>query len=175
MENQKPSVKKIASNYGFILGLFSILVLVLVYVLNLEQDWKISVLSLVGSILIFAAALKAYRKANEGFLSLGEAIKVGLATAAIGGVIAAIYAYVHYAYVNPEYMVMVLEKAQTSVLEQNPDMPQEQLDMAMSMTEKFSSPFMMATFSLIGSLFFGFIISLIGGLILQNKRPEGSM
>lgn len=175
MENQKPSVKKIALNYGFILGLFSILVLVLVYALNLEQDWKVSVVSLLVSILIFTAAIKAYRKADDGILSLGDAIKVGLATAAIGGIIAAIYSYIHYSYINPEYIHMIIENAQTSMLEQNPDMPQEQIDMGINMTKKFSSPFMMGTFSLIGSLFFGFIISLIAGLVLQNKRPEATM
>lgn len=172
METQKSPLKQIAINYGMLLALLSIVVLVLMYVFNLEQDWKVSVVVSVVSIILFVKAIKTLKVEQQGYISVGEAIKVGLATAAISGIIGAIYTYLHYNFVYPEFIEIAIENARNQILEGNPDMPQEQYDMAIGMAEKFTSPGMMATFSLIGSLFFGFIISVITGLIIQNKRPE---
>ncbi len=169
MEKTSPSVKQIATNHGILLALLSILMLVIMYVANLEKNWALSIVSIALTILIFISAIKTFKVSNAGFLTVGDAIKVGLATAAIGGVISALYTYIHYTYVYPEFLQIILDTAREQVLKTNPDMSQEQIDMALSMTEKFSSPFMMATFSLIGSLFIGFIISIITGLIMQRK------
>jgi hypothetical protein len=42
----------------------------------------------------------------------------------------------------------------------------------MEMNAKFSSPWIVAAFAIIGNLFFGFIIALIAGLIMKNKNPQ---
>ena len=55
---------------------------------------------------------------------------------------------------------------------ENPEMPQEALDTARSMQEKMSSPLIFSAVQIIFALFFGFIISLIGGLIVKKSRPE---
>ena len=55
---------------------------------------------------------------------------------------------------------------------QNPEMPQEALDTARSMQEKMSSPSILTAVQIIFALFIGFIVSLIGGLIVKKSRPE---
>jgi hypothetical protein len=55
---------------------------------------------------------------------------------------------------------------------ENPEMPQDAIDTAREMSEKFSNPMISSAFQLIGALFIGFIISLIGGLIVKKSRPE---
>jgi len=55
---------------------------------------------------------------------------------------------------------------------ENPEMTTEQIDGIRSMQEKFSTPVIRSAFQIIGSLFIGFIISLIGGLIVKKSRPE---
>ncbi|HNU60527.1 MAG TPA: DUF4199 domain-containing protein, partial [Aquaticitalea sp.] len=56
------------------------------------------------------------------------------------------------------------------MMEQNPNMTQEQIDMAMEMGKKFSSPWISVAFGIIGSLFFGLIISLISGLVMKKEN-----
>jgi hypothetical protein len=51
-------------------------------------------------------------------------------------------------------------------------MTQEQMDMAIAMSEKMMSPGIIIALGIIASLFFGFIVSLIAGLGLKNNRPE---
>jgi hypothetical protein len=66
----------------------------------------------------------------------------------------------------------MLEASRVKMLEDNPEMTQEQIDMAMSISEKMMSPGILTAIGVIASLFFGFIISLISGLVLKNNRPE---
>ena len=40
------------------------------------------------------------------------------------------------------------------------------------MQKNFSSPLIRSAFGLIFGLFFGFVVSLIGGLIIKRSRPE---
>ena len=55
---------------------------------------------------------------------------------------------------------------------QNPEMPKEALESVRSIQEKMSSPLIFSAIQIIFSLFFGFVISLIGGLIVKKSKPE---
>ncbi|UBZ06048.1 DUF4199 domain-containing protein [Salegentibacter mishustinae] len=169
MENST-SIKSVAYPYGFVLAIYSILALVLIYVFNVAQDnWVVGVINTLVSIAIFVLAIKKFKQHNNGFLSLKEALKVGLAVAVISGVITAIYSYIHYSFVYPEYSEMMYDQAVLQMAEQN--MPESQQNQALEMTKMFTSPWFFATMALVGSLFFGFIISLITGLILKRENP----
>jgi hypothetical protein len=58
------------------------------------------------------------------------------------------------------------------MLVKNPEMTQEQIDMAMNMSAKFMSPMIMSAFAIIATLFFGFIISLFAGLVMKKNPPQ---
>ena len=159
MDNQKASLKKIALNYGLLLGLASIALSVVTYVMgvHLERPWWASVIGIIIMAALIVYGLKAFKQDNEGFLSLGEAIKVGLAISVIAGILGAVYNYV----------------TREQMIEQNPTMTEEQMEMGLSITEKFMSPGIMSAMAIIFTLFLGFIISLISGLIMKQNRPEG--
>jgi hypothetical protein len=74
-------------------------------------------------------------------------------------------------YIEPEYMSQVMEMSQEKMMVSNPDLTDAQMDKMMEMSSKFSTPWMIMAFSLIGNLFFGLLISLIAGLIMKNKNP----
>ena len=131
-----------------------------------------SVLGTIITVLVIVYALKAFRKDNGGFMSLGESLKVGLAVALISGIIYAIFNYLFVTVIEPDYTAQIVEFTREQMLERNPDMPEDQMDMALTMTERFSQPWIMTAFVIIGSLFFGFIISLIAGLIMKRSRPQ---
>ncbi len=174
MDTPKASVKKIAMNYGFILALISIAISVILFVTENHVDrplWS-SLMSIAIMILVLVYGIKAFKKDNGGFLSLGEALKAGLAIALIAGIIGAIYNYIFMTYIEPDFIAKTLEFTSEKMYEQNPNMTEEQAKMTMDMTEKFMSPGIMIAISIIGSLFLGFIISLIAGLIMKQPRPN---
>jgi hypothetical protein len=174
METKKASVKKIALNYGLILALSTIVLSVIVYVMgmHMEQPWWQSVLNFAIMTTAIVYGFKAFKKEGDGFLTLGEAIKTGLAISLVAGIVGSIFTYLFVTVIEPDFVVQMLEVTREKMIEDNPQMTEEQLEMAMSMTEKFMSPMMMTAFGLIASLFFGFIISLIAGLIMKQNRPE---
>ena len=167
---ESTSIKPIAYSYGGFLALYSILVLVLIYVFNIAQDnWIVGSINFIITVIIFVMAIKAYKQKNGGFLSLKEAIKTGVAVGAVAGLITAIYAFIHYTFVYPEFSEMVYDQATIQMSEQGlSDAQQEQ---ALQITSFTTSPLFFATMSLISSLFFGFIISLIAGAIMKQRRP----
>jgi hypothetical protein len=54
------------------------------------------------------------------------------------------------------------------MIEQNPNMTQEQVDQAMSISGMFMNSGFFSLMSIIGSLVFGLIVSLIAGLIMRS-------
>ncbi len=167
---ESTSIKPVAYTYGGLLAIYSILVLVLIYVFNIAQDnWVVGIINFIITVIIFVMAIKTYKTKNGGFLSLKEALKTGLAVAAIAGVITAIYAFIHYTFVYPEFGEVIRDQATLQMTEQGLSDAQQQ--QALSMTSFTSSPIFIATMSLLSSLFFGFIISLIAGAIMKHNRP----
>ena len=164
------AIKSIATNYGLYLGIFSIIILLIMYLLNIEKNWTISIVSFSGTISIFIFGIKAFKKKQLGVLKLNEAIKVGLAIAAIGGVIAALYTYFHYSYIQPEFIENIREQALEEMTKKSTNLTNEQLQKANDLNNMFTSPFAMSTFTLIGNLIIGIISSLFIGLIMKKEQ-----
>jgi preprotein translocase subunit YajC len=168
MEHEKAPIKPIAYTYGLYLSLLTISGIVILYVLNEEKNWVISLISFLITIVIYYYGISKYKKENANVLSIKDALRAGMGMAVISGVIAALYAVIHYGIIAPEFMDGIREKAMDDMLSQNPDMEGEALEMGTKMVGMFTSKFFMATMFLISSLFFGLIISLIMGAIMKS-------
>lgn len=166
----KPAIKPFAFTYGAYLGFLSILSLIIMYILKIDKSIIMSVVSIILTVTIYYLAINAFKKANNTYLSLGDAIKVGLAVAAVSGLIAAVYTFIHYSFIYPEYIEMIREKGYEEMMAQNPSMTGEAKDMAIKMMKMFTSVGFFSTIMIVSSLIFGLIISLILGLILKKDN-----
>lgn len=171
MEQEKVSSKKIIINYGVILGVVSVLLSVVMYVTGMYTDphWSIGILGFLIMIAAIVYGIKAYKKANAGFLSLSDALKIGIGIALISGIIGVIWTFTLTTVIEPTYNAQMLEVQREKLLE-NPDMTEAMVEQTMAFTEKMTAPYIQVAFSIIGSLFFGFIISLFAGLIMKKKQ-----
>lgn len=176
METQKLSTKKFAINNGLLLGLISVALGVVLYVMNmhLERTWITNVLGIGITVAVIIYGLNQFKKANGGFMSLGQALKLGVGISLIAGIIGVAFNYVLMNYIEPDMINQIMEIQQDTMLERNPNMTQAQMDTASEMTAKFMTPSMMAAFGLLASLFIGLIISLIAGLIMKRNDPSAS-
>ncbi len=170
MEKTSPSVKQIALNYGILLALISIVLQVITYVTDnyLDRPWWSSLLSFLIMLGVIVYGLKAYKEGNHGYLSLGEALKVGLAISLIAGILGAIFNYIFITFIEPEFVNQMLDLTRENMIAQNPNMTEEQMQMGITMTEKFMQPWVMSAMAIIITLFFGFIISLFAGLVMKK-------
>lgn len=174
MENQTPSIKTTIINYALILSAISIAFNLMLYFLDMhyQQSQMTGIVSIVIMIGVLIYSFIDYKKLNEGYLSLSEALKIGLGISALAGLIGVVYTFVLTEFLDPNMMEKALDFQLEKMRIDNPEMTQDQLDGIRSIQEKFSGPLVRSAFQIIGSLFIGFIISLIGGLIVKKSRPE---
>lgn len=174
MENQTPSIKTTIINYALILSAISIAFNLMLYFLEIhyQQSQMTGIVGIVIMIGVLIYSFIDYKKLNEGYLSLSEALKIGLGISALAGLIGVVYTFVLTEFLDPNMMEKALDFQLEKMRIDNPEMTQDQLDGIRSIQEKFSGPLVRSAFQIIGSLFIGFIISLIGGLIVKKSRPE---
>ena len=174
MKNKSNSLKNIMITYGLLLGGISIVFNLMLFFLKMhyEQSTAVGIVSVVIMIGVLLFAFIQYKKSNEGSISLSEAIKIGLGISLISAILGIIYAFILTEFLDPGMMEKVLDLQREKIRASNPEMSQEVLDSTRSISEKFSSPLIRSAFQLIFALFIGFIISLIGGLIVKKSRPE---
>lgn len=170
-DSNKKAFQKLALTYGVILGLFSVLLSVIVYTMDsfIEKPmWSTIVITFVGFGITFYA-IQQYRGQLGGYLNLGQAMKMGVAVAFIGGAIAALSNYVFITYIEPGTVEEMLELARRQ-LEESGSVSDEQIEMSLEMSKKFMQPWLMTAMGIISSVFMGVIYALISGLILQKKE-----
>jgi hypothetical protein len=174
MENQQSSSKQIMLNHGILLGVVSVLLSVSIYAMGKIYDQSIWVMLTSFAIMavIIYLGLQKFKISNNGLLSLGQALKIGLGISLVGAIISIIYNQIFLNFIEPDFMENMMKLSENKMLEANPNMTDDQIETALSIQETFSKPLIGIAMAIIGSLFFGFIISLIEGLILKRTEED---
>jgi len=175
MENQNYPAWKHAIMYGIYLGIALIILSLIFYVFDLyTASWTsyISYAILLGGIVISAIAYRD--KHLNGYITFGQSFLVGFYTALFAAIIAAIYTAIFMSFVGEEFKAVLMQKAEESMLERNPELTDEQVDMAMKWTEKMMNPAWITVIAFISNLFFGTVFSLLGSIFIkkENKSVE---
>ena len=74
--------------------------------------------------------------------------------------------------IMPDYMTEMYDKVGKMMVEKNPDMPTEQIEMSISMMKKFSHPAILLPITVLMYAFIGLIYSLIIGAIVKKDRNQ---
>lgn len=171
MEEQKPSLWKSALNWGVILGIALIIYSLLMWILDLSlEQWVswVSYIIMIGGIVL---GTKSYRdNILNGAISYGQALGFGVLMMLFASIIAAIYSYIFFAFIDPEFVNKMLQMVEEQLLERG--MPDEQIEMAIEMQRKFMKPVIMALMTIPTYTFIGLIISLITSIFLKKKPAE---
>lgn len=173
MEAENAQPKKTILNYGVIFGLISTMIGVIMYVTNayLNPHWAYSLVNFFVFVIMVTWGIKAFKAENDGFLALGQALKVGVGIALVGGIITAIWSLLLMTVIQPDYMEQMAAVQQEQMVERFPDMSEEQRDQATAMGSTFQSPWVVISISLVVNLFLGLVIALFAGLVMKQKRP----
>ncbi len=174
MENQSLPLKNHILQYGCLLGGVSVVFGLMIYFLDMHytQETALLYVSLAMTLSVLVIAFINYRKDNDGFMSLGEALKLGLGIAAVSAIFGVAYQILLVTVIDPDTVGKMMDVVEMKILDENPEIPKEQLDQILAMQEKGSSPMWIAVSGFAGSLIISFILSLVSGLILKRNRPE---
>ena len=171
MEGTQPKIGKFSLNYGLILGVVGVIWNVMLYSMDAHtsRDTSNTIISLVITAAIITWGIWAFRKANDGFLTLGQAVKLGMGIALVSGVIAIIYTMLMAHVIDSNYITDIAE-AQKAAAEADGAMSSEQIEQQYQGTLNYfwiSYPFI-----LIFSVLIGLVIGLIDGLIFKKAKPD---
>ncbi|WP_420322928.1 DUF4199 domain-containing protein [Flagellimonas sp.] len=170
MEENQPKTGKFSLNYGLILGLVSVAFSVMLYTqgLHYEMSTPIIIVSILISVVVIFLGINAFKKANGGYLKLGEALKIAVGIAVVSAIISLLYQYLLINFIEPDFMDKAMEIAKPQAFEKNPSMTEEQWEQAVEMQKKMG--WLRYPIGLIISCLLGLIIGLISGLILKKDK-----
>jgi len=159
-----------ALQYGFITSLGLIALTLIIYFVNLQSVKWVSWLGYFILIVALYLGSKAYRdEYNGGFITYGRALGFGTLLSVFAALILAVFTYVFYKFIAPDALNTIREIAEEQILRTNPNISDEQIDMAL----KFgASPGIITFGTLFGYAFVGFILSLITSALVQRKDPD---
>ena len=171
MENQANS-KSIIINYGLILGVISVLLNLIMYAMGKHIDPPVlfSILSGAALIGIIVLGIKKFKETNGGFLSWGQAVKIGVGISIIAALIGVIYNYIFISFIEPDFIAQTIEIQNQKMIDAG--YTEEQIEAANSFTEKMKNPTIVAAIGIIASAIGGFIIAAIAGAIMKKSEEE---
>ncbi len=168
-ETKKSSLTSSAFTYGLITAVGMILLTLVMYVFNLMTVQWISYLAyaiiLAG---IIWGTLKFRDEESGGFISYGKALGFGTLLSLFAALISGIFVFVFYQYIAPDAMEQLKAVAAENVLEANPDITDQQLDMIL----RFTSPLLISISSFFSTTFLGFVFSLVTSAFIKRNDPQ---
>ncbi|MCB0376266.1 MAG: DUF4199 domain-containing protein [Sinomicrobium sp.] len=171
MENQQPKTGKFALNYGLLLAGVSIVFSLMLYFMDMHLDRNpvISVIGIAIMVAVILLGIAAFKKANSGFVTLGQAVKTGLGIAALSAVIMLVYQLIFTYGIEPDFANQVMELQRQKLTEAG-KLTAEQISQQVEMGKKYF--WIGFLFMMVFGILIGLVISLVGGLILKKAKPE---
>ena len=169
------NTRKFAMNYGAVLGLCLVAIASVMWSFGVDENNSLLPTILNNGLIIagITYAIIQFRDTeNSGFISYGESLKLGTSVAFFSSVILAFYTFIFINYIEPNTLKEILEKAEQVILEGNPEISDEELDLALEMTGKFIQPHWMLILGVLGGTFIGFIYSLIISIFVKKDNPN---
>lgn len=171
MEEVQPKPGKFSLNYGLILGGIGVVFGIILFTqdLHTSQSPALMVFNIVLMAAVIFLGIQAFKKANGTYLTLGQAIKVGVGIALVAAIIGIIYSYVLTSFIDPDAPSKIMDARLGPALESGEITP-EQFEQQKEQSLKFW--WMGYPVILIFNIILGLILGLISGLILKKAKPS---
>ena len=174
MSDQKSILKSTILQYGLIYGGISVAFAIMLFVMKMHTEEN-SISSLVSALILagsITAGQIAFRKLNNGYLNLSEAMKIGLGVTVIGLLIGILYFWFQSTILDPNSIDKLMDIEINKAIDQFPEITDEQIAAVSRSLEWWFSPIPLTAMMLAFGLIIGSIISLVTGLIVKKSRPN---
>ena len=170
MEKQVPKITAFSLRYGLILGGISVVFGMMLYLQNLHIDSNpvFMIAGVVFMAMVIFWGIINFKKANEGFLTLGQALKMGAGIALISALIGILYNLILIYYIDPETPSKIMEARLEPILKSG-QITQEQFDQQKAQSVKYW--WMGYPVVLVLNSFVGLILGWVTGAFLKKVQP----
>ena len=173
-----PKVSQIALPFGITFGAIMILAFMVSYAFDIdpiENKWVGIIMNLMNYLILpvifISLALNKFKKENLGYITLSQGLKNGVLITLFAAVVYGIF-YTIFVTIFPEFITEALDKTREIMIDQNANLTTEQIDLAISISEKFMKPYLAVPITLAMYSFIGLIYGLIIGAIVQKKQDN---
>jgi hypothetical protein len=165
---QQVNVWKANLTNGLILGLTGVVYSLVMYFLDLTFNQVQGYAFMVVQIALLYFLLKSYRdNYMHGQITYGQSVGAGVVITLYSALIGAIFMYILYTVIDSGLTDKQLAFVEEKMLQKG--IPQEAVDAGMAIQRKIMKPEIMAPFSVLGSMFFGTILSLIVSIFIKKE------
>ena len=177
--SEQPTLVNHALKFGVILGVISIVLTMLVYIIDytIMADWKFGILSFVIYIGFTIYASINYRNEIGGFMPFGTAFKHGYLVFILSGLVATLFAIVLYHVIDPELPQKITDVTieNTTKMMEGFGAPEASIDeavekMKVDMPQNYTLFGHAKTYGIM--LIVSAVFALITGAISKKKQPE---
>lgn len=168
MENQTNS-KQTIINYGLITGGASIFLALISYAMGnvANPGVAMGILSFLVPVVLIVLGIKKFKSDNNGYLTWGQAVKVGVGISLIWALLALCFQFVLENYIDPSILEQKIEITRQSLEKwgMDEDMIEESIE-----KQKNQSPLLANSMALLLFSFIGFVVSAIAGAIMKKDE-----
>jgi hypothetical protein len=156
---------------GVILGLFGIVYNLIIYFFDLTFNKSMGYVYLLITVFLLYYFIKKYRDNYMfGTITYGQSVGSGIVIYIYSTILISIFTYFLYKVIDPGLTDKMLAYVEETIIKQG-KIPEEQIDAVLKVQKKLLKPEIAVPISLISSIFFGTIISLIVSIF---TRKEGN-
>ncbi len=168
-QNEKIDIKPSSIKFGLIGGFVVMIISLILFFIGLQfEDWA-KWISTVFMCAIIILGIKSIKDENQNkLLTFGTLFKAGMLMTFIIAIFSVVYFFVYTNFIETNFTEKILDISRQQMAEKG--LSEDQIQSGLEMTKKFISPTMMAIFSLLGTMFFGILASLLGAGIYKNEK-----
>lgn len=153
---------------GLILGIVGIMYSLVMYFLDLTFNQIQGYVFIVVQIGLIYFLLKSYRdNFMHGQITYGQSLGAGMIIFLYSAVIVAVYTYLLYTVIDSGLVAKQLAFQEAEMIKRG--IPQASIDAGMAMQAKIMKPAIMAPISILGSMFWGLIVSLLISIFIRKE------
>jgi lysylphosphatidylglycerol synthetase-like protein (DUF2156 family) len=165
---EKLTVKQTGIKYGIYLALVTIIYTLILQILGLGAKQSLGYAGFIFVIVALVLAHRDFKRSNE-FMSFGQGLGISMIIVTINSVLSSIFSYIYIKFVDNSMLDVIREQSIVQMEERG--MSDAQIEQAMEMQAKFTTPEMILVFGFLGGIFFGFIIALIVTAFTKKSNP----
>jgi len=170
MEEKSRSLSQHALMYGLMTGVVMIVLSLVLYLANLYMNQTLGYISyifMIGGMVL--GSIEYRKKYLNGFMTYGKAFSSCFLIGLFAGILASIYMFFFAQFIHPGLVQEFLERTREQMVNSNPNMTDEQIEQALSVSARFMTPVFLAIWGLVANILIGAVLSLIIGLFLKKE------
>jgi hypothetical protein len=161
--------KNTAIKFGVIASLVSIILSLIFYFTSVEYaSWSRYLSTFVSMLMIFLGVKSIADLNRNKFISFGSLFKAGMLISLILAVISIAYYFIYTNFINTDFLDGLIQVQREQMADKG--LSEDDIDSAMEMAQKFSSPIFTVIFSFLTFLVIGAISSVIAAAVYKKEQ-----